>query len=69
MLTFTFVSAEVIETEVISTTVVWFFGSRKKTLQIKNVWSLKYSILREVLWVQFQRINEKGGVLENKDRI
>jgi hypothetical protein len=55
VLTFTFASAEVIETEVISTRVVWFFSSRKKTLQIKNVWSLKYSTLREVLWVQISK--------------
>jgi len=49
VLTFTFVSAEVIEKEVISTRVVWFFSSNKKTLQIKNVLPLKYSTLREVL--------------------
>jgi hypothetical protein len=55
VLTFTFLSAEVIEKEVISTRVSWFFSSRKKTLQIKNVLPLKYSTLRDVLLVQISK--------------
>jgi len=55
VLTFTFVSAGVLETEVISKRVVWFFSSHKKTLQMKNVRYLKYSTLCDVLWAQISK--------------